>query len=92
MGPAHCFTRRGASPTHDKSMLNGGEHPRVLLPHPQPAHLMLGGKGHVGAGINEKSNMYIDKMLCHLTFCSPLRVFNVLRLVASEVAYSQWLH
>ena len=50
MWPAHCFTRRGTSPTHNKSMLNGGEHPRVLLPHPQPAHLMLGGKGHVGAG------------------------------------------
>ena len=31
-------------------------------------------------------------MLCHLTFSSPLRVFNVLRLVASEVAYSHWLH
>ena len=36
--------------------------------------------------------MYIGKMLCHLTFFSPVWVFYVLRLVASEVAYSQWLH
>ena len=36
--------------------------------------------------------MYIGKLLCHLTFFSPVWVFYVLRLVASEVAYSQWLH
>ena len=36
--------------------------------------------------------MYIGKMLCYLTLFSPVWVFYVLRLVASEVAYSHWLH